>query len=72
MPGGSDSLKALGIVREALENGTCWVELPNGHLLLGHLSKTMRMNSTRILSGDKVLVELSPFDLSRGRIAERH
>jgi translation initiation factor IF-1 len=68
---GSDSLAVEGTVREVFPNGTYQVELRNGHQLLGHLSKTMQRNSTRLLSGEKVLLELSPFDLSRGRIMER-
>jgi translation initiation factor IF-1 len=60
-----------GTVTEALPNVTFRVELPTGHEVLAHASGKIRMNFIRILPGDKVLVELSPYDLSRGRITYR-
>ena len=58
-------------MKEALPNATFKVELENGHQVLAHVSGKMRMNFIRILTGDKVVVELSPYDLSRGRIIYR-
>jgi translation initiation factor IF-1 len=59
-------------VNEALPNAKFVVELPNNHVITAHLSGKMRMNFIRILPGDKVTVELSPYDLTRGRITYRH
>lgn len=56
---------------EALPNTQFWVELENGHNVLAHISGKMRMNYIRILPGDRVRVELSPYDLNRGRITYR-
>ncbi len=56
---------------EALPNAMFRVELPNGHQVLGHISGRMRLHYIKIVPGDKVLVELSPYDLSRGRITYR-
>lgn len=56
---------------EALPNAMFKVELPNGHQVLGHISGKMRMHYIKIVPGDKVLIELSPYDLSRGRITYR-
>jgi len=61
-----------GIVREALPNAMFRVEVEGGHVILAHVSGKMRMNYIRILPGDKVTLELSPYDLSRGRIVLRH
>ena len=61
-----------GTVVEALPNATFRVELENGHRLLAHISGKMRMHFIKILPGDKVTVELSPYDLSRGRITYRY
>jgi len=58
-------------VKEALPNAMFRVELPNGHMVLAHVSGKIRMHYIRILPGDKVLIELSPYDLSRGRITYR-
>lgn len=58
-------------VLEALPNAMFRVELPNGHQILAHISGKLRMNFIRILPGDKVKVELSPYDLTRGRITWR-
>jgi translation initiation factor IF-1 len=60
-----------GKVLETLPNAMFRVELPNGHKVLAHISGKMRMNFIRILPGDSVTIELSPYDLSRGRITRR-
>ena len=60
-----------GTVLEALPNAMFRVELDNGHKMLAHISGKMRMHYIRILPGDKVVVELSPYDLNRGRITYR-
>ena len=67
-----DSIQMEGTVREALPNTQFKVELENGHTVLAHISGKMRMHYIRILPGDKVVVELSPYDLSRGRITYRY
>lgn len=59
------------VVREALPNAVFRVELPNGHQVLAHVSGKMRMHFIRILPGDKVTIEMSPYDLERGRIVYR-
>ncbi|MBA7693377.1 Translation initiation factor IF-1 [subsurface metagenome] len=61
-----------GIVKEPLPNAMFKVELENGHVVLAHISGKMRMHNIRILPGDKVTVELSPYDLNRGRITYRY
>ncbi len=61
-----------GIVRETLPNAMFRVEIEGGHVILGHVSGKMRMNYIRILPGDKVALELSPYDLTRGRIVLRY
>lgn len=66
-----DMLEMEGVVLEALPNATFHVELSNGHKILAHISGKLRMNFIRILPGDKVTVELSPYDLTRGRITWR-
>ena len=60
-----------GVVRESLGNAMFRVELENGHMITAHISGKMRMHYIKILPGDKVVVELSPYDLSRGRIIYR-
>ena len=60
-----------GVVTELLPNATFRVKLENGHMVLGHISGKMRMHYIRILPGDKVTVELTPYDLTRGRIVFR-
>jgi len=60
-----------GTVAEAMPNAMFRVELPNGHTVLAHASGKMRLHFIRILPGDRVLVELSPYDLTRGRITYR-
>jgi translation initiation factor IF-1 len=66
-----DVIEVEGTVMEALPNTQFRVELDNGHNVLAHISGKMRMNYIRILPGDRVKVELSPYDLSRGRITYR-
>lgn len=66
-----DAIEVEGTVTEALPNAVFRVELPTGHLVLAHASGKIRMNFIRILPGDRVLVELSPYDLERGRITYR-
>lgn len=66
-----DIIELQGTVLEALPNAMFQVELENGHKILAHISGKLRMNFIRILPGDKVTVELSPYDLSRGRITWR-
>lgn len=66
-----DIIEVEGIVIEALPNTMFNVELENGHKLLGHISGKLRMNYIKILPGDKVKLELSPYDLTRGRIIWR-
>ena len=61
-----------GRVVDALPNAMFTVELDNGHTVLGHLGGKMRKNYIRVLPGDRVVVELSPYDLTRGRITFRH
>jgi len=65
-------IKQDGTITEALSNAMFRVELENGHEIVAHISGKMRMNYIRILPGDKVAVEMSPYDLSRGRITYRH
>jgi translation initiation factor IF-1 len=66
-----EAIEVEGTVVEALPNAMFWVELPNAHRVLTHISGRMRMHYIRILPGDRVLIELSPYDLSRGRITYR-
>ena len=66
-----DAIEVEGKVVEPLPNAKFRVELPNGHRVLAHISGKMRMHYIKILPGDKVIVELSPYDLSRGRIVYR-
>ncbi len=66
-----DTIEVEGKVIEPLPNGMFRVELPNGHKVLAHISGKIRLHYIRILQGDKVLIELSPYDLSRGRITYR-
>ena len=67
-----DSIEMNGTVRECLPNAMFRVELDNKHLVLAHAAGKMRKFRIRILSGDRVTVELSPYDLNRGRITYRH
>jgi translation initiation factor IF-1 len=67
-----EGIQVEGRVIEALPNAMFKVELDNGHVILAHISGKMRKNYIRILPNDRVLLELSPYDLSRGRITYRH
>jgi len=67
-----ESIEVVGTVLEPLPNAMFRVELDNGHKILAHVSGKMRMHFIRILVGDKVKVQLSPYDLTRGRITYRH
>ena len=66
-----ETIEVEGMVVEALPNAMFRVELPNEHKVLAHISGKIRMHYIRILPGDKVLIELSPYDLNRGRITYR-
>ena len=66
-----DMIELEGTVVEAMPNAMFKVELENGHQILAHISGKLRMNFIRILPGDKVTIELSPYDLTRGRITWR-
>ena len=66
-----DMLELEGVVVEALPNAIFQVELENGHKVLAHISGKLRMNYIRILPGDKVTVEVSPYDITKGRITWR-
>ncbi len=66
-----DVIKVEGVVKELLPNTMFRVELPNQHMVLAHISGKMRLNFIRILPGDKVTLEMSPYDLNKGRIIFR-
>lgn len=66
-----EAIEVEGVITESLPNAMFRVELENGHKILAHVSGKIRMNFIRILPGDKVKVELSPYDLTRGRITFR-
>jgi len=66
-----DMIEVEGVVVEAMPNAMFKVEIPGGHTILAHISGKLRMNFIRILPGDKVTVEMSPYDLSKGRITWR-
>ncbi len=66
-----DVIEVFGVVEESLPNAMFNVKLENGYVVLAHISGKIRMNFIRILPGDRVKVELSPYDLSRGRITWR-
>ena len=66
-----EAIQMEGVVNETLPNTTFRVELENGHVVTAHISGKMRKNYIRILTGDKVTVELTPYDLSKGRIVYR-
>ena len=66
-----DMIALEGVVTEALPNTTFNVDIGNGHIILAHISGKLRMNFIRILPGDKVTVQMSPYDLTRGRITWR-
>ena len=67
-----ETIEVEGIVVEPLPNATFRVELENGHKILAHISGKMRMNFIRILPGDKVTIEMSPYNLTKGRIIYRY
>ena len=67
----SDMIEVEGVVVESLPNTTFQVDIGNGHTILAHISGKLRMNFIRFLTGDKVTVEMSPYDLTRGRITWR-
>lgn len=67
----NDVIEVEGTVIEKLPNAMFHVELENGHKILAHISGKLRMNFIRIIPGDKVLIEMSPYDLSKGRIIWR-
>ena len=67
----SDMIEVEGVVVESLPNTTFQVDIGNGHMILAHISGKLRMNFIRIWPGDKVTVEMSPYDLTRGRITWR-
>jgi len=67
-----DMIQTEGTITETLPNAMFRVELDNGHLVLAHISGKMRMSYIKILPGDRVLLELSPYDLTRGRIIWRY
>ena len=66
-----DMIELEGVVTESLPNTTFHVDIGNGHIILVHISGKLRMNFIRILPGDKVTVQMSPYDLTRGRITWR-
>jgi len=66
-----EAIEVEGVVVESLPNAMFRVELPNGHRVLAHISGKMRVNYIRITTGDRVLIQLSPYDLGRGRITYR-
>ncbi len=66
-----DVIEVQGVVKEALPNAQFQVELQNGHTVLAHISGKLRINFIRILPGDKVTLEMSPYDLTKGRITWR-
>jgi translation initiation factor IF-1 len=67
-----DTIEVTGVVLESLPNAMFRVELENKHQVLAHVSGKMRKNFIRILTGDRVLIELSPYDLTRGRVMYRY
>lgn len=67
-----DQIEMLGTVIDTLPNTMFRVQLENGHVVLAHISGKMRKNYIRILKGDKVTIEMTPYDLSKGRITFRH
>ena len=66
-----EPIRVEGVIKEALPNATFKVELENGHQVMAHVSGKMRMHFIRILPGDKVVLEMSPYDLEKGRIVYR-
>ena len=68
----NDVIEVEGKVLEVIPGGNFYVQLENGHKIEAHVSGKMRLNNIRISPGDKVMIELSPYDLTRGRITFRH
>jgi translation initiation factor IF-1 len=68
----SDAIEVEGVVAELLPNATFLVQIDSGHQVMAHVSGKMRMNNIRVVKGDRVIVELSPYDLTKGRIRTRH
>ena len=66
-----DIIEVEGVIVDALPSATFNVELENGHIILAHLSGKMRLNYIKVMPGDKVIVQLSPYDLTKGRIKRR-
>jgi len=67
-----DTIKVDGVIKEALPNATFKVELENGHIIIAHVSGKMRMHYIKMVPGDKVKIEISPYDLTKGRITYRN
>ena len=67
-----DVIEFEGVVEEVMPNTTFKVKLENGHVIIAHISGKMRMHYIKILPGDKVQIEMSPYDLTKGRITYRH
>lgn len=70
--GKEELIEFMGTVLELLPNATFRIKLENDHIIIGHTSGRMRKNRIRILVGDKVTVEMTPYDLSKGRVIHRH
>lgn len=70
--GKEELIEFEGVVLELLPNATFRIKLDNGHIIIGHTSGRMRKNRIRILANDKVTVEMTPYDLSKGRVIHRH
>lgn len=68
----NDAIEVEGVVAELLPNATFLVQVENGHQVMAHVSGKMRMHNIRVVKGDHVIVELSPYDLTKGRIRTRH
>jgi len=71
MSDNKEIVKLEGVVEETLPSTTFKIKLDNGHVILAHISGRMRVNYIRLLPGDRVLVEMSPYDLTKGRIIQR-
>lgn len=69
--GDKELIKMEGVIEESLPNTTFKVKLDNGHEVLAHISGRMRVNYIRLLPGDRVILEMSPYDLTKGRIVQR-
>jgi translation initiation factor IF-1 len=67
-----NTIKVDGVIKEALPNATFKVELENGHIIVAHVSGKMRMHYIKMVPGDKVKIEISPYDLTKGRITYRN